>query len=178
MSSRGNGWKIVLPIPLALLALLLTSHPSFAQAVAITQYNAKFLCGDAGPVVPRFALRPGIYATSLNIHNPNSVPVTLLKKAVLALPQGVTPQPPGEFQQEIIQSDFALGVDCLNIRALVPGGSSLPFFEGFVVIQIPSSSAPLDVVAVYTTSPHGVSAAPAGRGPSLEVVPILPTIPH
>ena len=58
------------------------------------EYAAKFLCGTVGPdpsAPPDVRVRPGTYATTINIHNPQlpDFPgVTFLKKVVISVPEG------------------------------------------------------------------------------------------
>jgi hypothetical protein len=74
---------------------LLLSTSAFAQVpvpVRVNEYSAKFLCGDAKEVI---AVRPGNYATSINIHNPQLFrTVMFAKKAVLSPREGDRPIPP------------------------------------------------------------------------------------
>ena len=56
----------------ATIVLLLGSASAFAQVAApvrFVEYSAKFLCGDAKDQSAA-AVRPGVYETSINIHNP------------------------------------------------------------------------------------------------------------
>jgi hypothetical protein len=81
----------------ATIVLLLGSASAFAQVpvpVRFVEYSAKFLCGDARDPTAA-AVRPGIYETSINIHNPElpgtQQPVTFVKKAVRAPREGEEP---------------------------------------------------------------------------------------
>jgi hypothetical protein len=124
-------------------------------------YAAKFVCGifrgaqthDEGPV------EPGSYTTTINVHNPNYCPITIVKKAVLLFstieeqkgPE--TPTPPYKTETVKLDPGWGLKIDCFDIRTVLlrqPSGDypKAPIFiEGFVVIESPE---PLDVVAVYT----------------------------
>jgi hypothetical protein len=167
---------------LVTIALLFGSIPAVAQVaapVSLVEYSAKFLCGVAEAKEPAgAAVRPGIYETSINIHNPQLplVPlpsVTFVKKAVLALREGEKPVPPSRFRRDELQADFAEQVDCKIIRSLLGPAGAAPFIEGFVVlIVLPSpltTPHELDVVGVYTVDTPQQSI-------SLEMVPIAPRV--
>jgi hypothetical protein len=149
----------------ASLALALSAGTAAAQSLPppYDSYAVKVSCGrttvDADVVV-------GIYATSVNIHNPQSqLAVQFNKKFVVALQEGVTPPGkvfslnPSSGALEVLQPDLAERVDCpLIVKVAAASGVTLPaHFEGFVVIQVPPQPAatapnfpPLDVVAKYT----------------------------
>jgi hypothetical protein len=164
---------------LATIVLLLGSTSAFAQAavpIRFVQYSAKFLCGDAKDP-SNTAVRPGIYETSINIHNPElpvpgSQPVIFVKKAVRSPREGEQHFPRPEFRRGSLEADFAEQVDCKIIRSLLgsPTGDA-PFIEGFVVLIVfPSplnTPHELDVVGVYTVDIPQQSI-------SLEIVPIAP----
>jgi hypothetical protein len=135
----------------------------------------------------REGVKPGNYATAINIHNPNifanQPPISFLKKAVLSSPEGVTPIPPSTLKRDMLNTDFAEELDCQTIRDLL-GAKAPPapaFIEGFVVIIVPPTPATtpptheLDVVGVYSSEPPPVTApVPQIHGIALEVVPIAP----
>lgn len=164
---------------LAAAVLVLASTSALAQVqIRFVEYSAKFLCGveeakdpGSGPV------RPGIYETTINIHNPqlpvNPLPsVTFVKKAVLSTPEGEKPVPPSRFRVDKVQADFAEQVDCKIIREMLGPAGAAPFIEGFVVLILPTRVNPvpqLDVVGVYTVDSPTQSI-------SLEMVPITPRI--
>lgn len=164
----------------ATIVLLLGPASAFAQApIRFVEYSAKFLCGVVEAKEPAgAAVRPGIYETSINIHNPQlpvtPLPsVTFVKKAVLALREGERPTPPSGFRRDVLQADFAEQVDCKVIRSILGPAGAAPFIEGFVVlIVIPSpvtTPHELDVIGVYTVDTPQQSI-------SLEIVPIAPRI--
>ncbi len=147
------------------------SPPAHAGVAGWISYAVKFVC-NAESLDDR--VLQGKYRTMINIHNPHNitetpllggvpVPVKFFKKAVLAIPQGEPPLPPSCHQEELLESDWALGVDCDNIKTLL-GLSGLPTtgdLEGFLVIEVPpfqgmeqTAPPPLDVVAVYTARPR------------------------
>jgi hypothetical protein len=160
--------------------VLLASLSSFAQVreIRLVEYSAKFLCGVSEATRPGGApVRPGVYETSINIHNPElraESNVTFVKKVVLALPEGEKPVPPSKFRVDRLQSDFAEHVDCRIIREMLGPAGTAPFIEGFVVlITIPSpltTPHELDVVGVYTVDTPGTPS----QSISLEMVPITP----
>ena len=161
----------------ATIVLLLGSASAFAQVpVRFVEYSAKFLCGDAKDPGAA-AVRPGIYETSINIHNPElpgtQQPVIFVKKAVRAPREGEEPFKFGRFRLDKLPADFAEQVDCKIIRSLLDPSALAPFIEGFVVLIVfPSpltTPHELDVVGVYTVdTPQG--------GISLEMVPIAPRV--
>lgn len=143
--------------------LFLISLPAVAQL----RYPVKFVCGVPVVEAEREAVKPGNYATAINVHNPSlQGEVRFRKKAVRALPQGVEQPPPSEFRVDLLQPNRALEIDCTNIRDLLGGPPPPEFIKGFVVLL---SDVELDVVAVYTAAPPG-----ATGGMSIDVETILP----
>jgi hypothetical protein len=164
----------------AVILLALGPASAFAQTqVRFVEYSAKFLCGVVEAQAPASAaVRPGIYETSINIHNPElplkPLPrVTFVKKVVLALPEGERPEPPSPFRRDVLQPDFAEQVDCKIIRGMLGPAGAAPFVEGFVIlIVLPAPLATpheLDVVGVYTVNT-------AQQSISLEMVPVAPRL--
>jgi hypothetical protein len=159
----------------ATMVLLLGSVSAFAQPVPvpviINEYSAKFLCGDAKEAA---GVRPGIYETSINIHNPalwfpppGPDPVSFGKKVVLSPREGEN-FPPWGRAGGTLPPDAADQVDCKLIRSIL-NNPPAPFIEGFLVLLVPPYPLPvpheLDVVGVYTVdTPQGSI--------SLEMVPI------
>jgi CARDB len=118
--------------------------------VVTFEYAAKFICGiQREPEGTRLAR--GLYATTINVHNPNDKRARFFKKLALTYPPGA--QKPGEVLRigfDVLAPDQALAVDCEDIqRRLFPNGFPAPYIEGFIVIESPVS---LDVTAVYTTA--------------------------
>jgi hypothetical protein len=156
-------------------------------------YAAKFVCGLSPastnlkpPQEPE--VKPGNYATIINIHNPWPTDVALLKKVVLAAPERFPntqiAQPSKRFPDRL-PSDHALSVDCseiVNLLTLSPVPIPGPFIEGFVVIDSffaappagTDPSADVDVVAVTTTAAsatgtvnsHDVTTVPGRKLPA------------
>jgi hypothetical protein len=140
------------------LVLALAAGGAAAQSLPppYNSYAAKFSCGTA--TVDADVVN-GTYATSVNIHNPQSrTAVFFFKKVVTAPQEGQGPAKivvlSGPANLEVLQPDQAQRVDCpLIVKALQLSGH----IEGFVVIQVPpqpsgTASPPpaLDVVAKYT----------------------------
>jgi len=144
-------------------------------------YAAKFVCGSsdvigAPPAEPD--VKPGNYATKINIHNPNAQSVRVYKKVALALPEGTTPITPTKRVRTTLGPDYAVSINCKRIVELLhkdyPTLSLPPFIEGFLVIDaVPITSATalseLDVVAVYTAAPLSTAGAAMGMVSSIQV---------
>lgn len=135
------------PVPVSIDPFFFHLTPPSAEAY---EYAVKLICGlqrDPG----HMRLTPGLYATTINIHNPNERQVRFFKKLALTFPPGR--QRPGKILRiahDVLGPDEALAVDCEDLqRRLFPNGLPGPYIEGFVIIQSPES---LDVTAVYTTA--------------------------
>lgn len=115
-------------------------------------YSAKFVCGPTardGDVVR------GMYASTINIQNPQLKPVTIIKQAIIALPErdfeagtvGAQSAP----RTETLGPGQAMGVDCKDIRLLF-GELELPrHIEGFLVASVPTATADvINVVGKYS----------------------------
>ena len=169
MISRGNA--------AAVMVLMLGGICPVALAqgrIQFAEYSSKFLCGVVEERGPGAApVGPGIYETSVNIHNAQIVPtnsVTFVKKVVLAPREGEDPSPPSKFRRDILKADFAEHVDCKVIRAMLGPAGGAAFVEGFVVlIVVPTTGfvpTELDVVGVYTVSNR------EGQNTDLEMLPV------
>ncbi|HEV3113385.1 MAG TPA: hypothetical protein VGY99_23105 [Candidatus Binataceae bacterium] len=130
-------------------------------------YSVKFLCGLQSvqsnqfkpPAEPQ--VKPGNYATSINVHNFHSSSACLAKKAAIAGPESadITGQV-SAFRGFKLGPDDAFEIDCSDIVSLFPAGVGLPpFIEGFVEIQ---SRSQLNVTAVYTTQTCNTSPTAGG----------------
>jgi hypothetical protein len=109
---------------LAMLPGLVLAYPqgAWANGKATEQsfvYSVKFLCGiqpqkvSAPPAEP--PVKPGNYATAINIHNfHQGVNAPFCKKAVLA-PQEPVAGKPGNFRNLLLPPDSAMEVDCSDI---------------------------------------------------------------
>ncbi len=120
-------------------------------------YSVKFVSGlqivpsTQFPPPHEPTVKPGNYATAINVHNYHLKPVTLRKKAVIARPESVSPRGPiSAIVGENLGPNQALTVDCNEIVKLFPAGTAPlpPFIDGFVEIVSPVQ---LSVAAVYTT---------------------------
>lgn len=128
-----------------------------AQTTTLYVYSVKFVCGLQIVSSVQFppphepTVKPGNYATAINVHNYHLKPVTLRKKAVIARPESVQPRGPiSPTVSENLGPNQALTVDCNEIAKLFPVGAAPlpPFIDGFVEIVSPVQ---LSVAAVYTT---------------------------
>jgi hypothetical protein len=153
-------------------------------------YAAKFVCGvfdpehisDREPGIEG-PVRPGSYATAINVHNPNPRRKIAIRKKALLLHEGsdprkpifprrpeevAEPRPPHELG---LPPDGGFEIDCPDIREVLlttpdrPGPKAPEFVKGMVVIETRPTD-PVDVVAVYTvdsvdqkTGEHSVSIA-------------------
>jgi hypothetical protein len=130
--------------------------------------------------VSREGIKPGNYATAINIHNPSlTETVTIFKRAVQAPPEMATPvllPPSSPLQTYKLSPGYAVEVDCADIVGLLGGTYSTPlsFFKGFVTIF---TREPLDVVGVYSAEPPTVTSTPLTiPGIALKTLTILPRI--
>jgi hypothetical protein len=130
-------------------------------------YAAKFVCGlepattHTLPAEP--PVKPGNYATVINLHNPWATSVTIQKKVALAAPETYPNtrliDPTRRFQ-DTLTSDHAMSIDCaeiVNLLALNGTPTAAPFIEGWVVVDSyfptgTATAAPLDVFEITTTS--------------------------
>jgi CARDB len=107
-------------------------------------------------------LAKGLYATAVNIHNPNDGAVEIDKKVALTFPP--KEERPGEIRpiaRHVLQSDEALEVDCDDLKEEVfPNGFPDAYIKGFVVIR---STESLDITAVYTTADIETTGTPQPR---------------
>jgi hypothetical protein len=144
---------IVLPVSLGLVFGLLFAVSAQAQIAApYTEYTAKFTCGKESPEETDDVVT-GVYATSINIHNPQAkVTVPFIKKIVVALREGTGFVPPKVFRA-FLRPDQADRVDCIFIAKAL--NLAAPYVEGVVVLEVPPVAGGqirpvLDVIAKYT----------------------------
>jgi len=143
------------------LAASLCSVPAASDALAqnpipapYVAYTAKFTCGaeskdESDDVVT------GVYATSINIHNPQAkVTVRFVKKIVPAPREPETAKP--IILTGVLRPDEADRVDCPFIRQKLAG----VYLEGVVVLEVRPVRLEttviqpvLDVIAKYTARP-------------------------
>lgn len=131
-------------------------------------YSVKFVCGTQ-PDCPCdcTSVRPGHYATEINIHNPSGREVKLRKRVVplvlAGAPVGREPATAGPKAEDkiVLPPHTATFDDCCRISELLLGAvSSTPLNIGFLEI---TASAEIIVTAVYTSS--GLES----DGPSIDV---------
>ena len=144
-------------------------------------YSVKFVCGFQGaPQLPgETTVKPGNYATEINIHNYNYREFLFKKKFLLLALDGQSPglEPrsvgPISVTNMILLPDFATMDDCNNLwTALNPGSpvppTPMPLMIGYLVVISPLD---LDIDAVYTASaPGDITAANGQTGISIDVV--------
>jgi hypothetical protein len=125
-------------------------HPECGKPVVreAFKYSAKVVCGTQEDP-NNLRLARGLYATAINILNPNSKTAKFSKKLSLTYPPEV--QEPGaiyNISRDSLKTDEALEVDCEDLkRTVFRNGLPAPYIKGFVVIKSDSS---LDVTGVYT----------------------------
>jgi hypothetical protein len=153
-------------VPLS--GLMLLAGAAQAQlAPPFIEWAAKFTCGQE--TQEKDDVVRGVYATSINIHNPQAkIPVEFIKKIVVANREDEKFVRP-KILKGVLRPDFADRVDCLFIdKALNIAPAT--YVEGYVVIEVRAGAdqAPplLDVTAKYTARPS------KGEVSTQSVVPI------
>ena len=162
---------LVLSCSLMLSAMIAGEANALGLPPPFLEYAAKFTCGRVPPAGGDTDAVVGVYATSINIHNPQAdATVEFFKKIVIAPEEGegqaqifvLTPN-----QLEALRPDLAEYVDCpliFKISKMQPGTR----IEGFVVLEIKTSQGQpqlsLDVVGTYSAR------ASTGEASSLDVV--------
>ena len=155
-------------------------NEQIAAGTYLWSYAAKFVCGYQSPFPPAGTtlvgepvVKPGNYATEINIHNPQYREVKLYKK-VLLLADARDPQLPRIVREPesvgpvvtdtlILKPDYATLDDCNRIYAWTTPTGGLPVFPpplltGYLVIL---SRTELDVDVVYTAvAPGATQTAP------------------
>jgi len=140
-------------------------------------FAAKFVCGEqpadqAGePIAGEPAVKPGNYATEINIHNPHYLgPIQIRYKGLLLVERGVpvarapsTAQPGTFTPLQALPDDGATMMDCNGIWNLLNPGTTpptpMPLTIGYLVIVSPAN---LDVVGVTTAAASNSNLEPAG----------------
>jgi len=140
-------------------------------------FAAKFVCGEqpadqAGqPIAGEPAVKPGNYATEINIHNPHYLgPIQIRHKALLLVDRGVpvgrapATAKPGAFSPLLaLPDDGATMIDCNGIWNLLNPGTTpptpMPLMIGYLVVVSPAN---LDVVDVTTATTANSNLEPAG----------------
>lgn len=109
-------------------------------------YSVKFICIPSVGPDKEGVFMPQNYSTVINVHNPSSHNLTLLKKAVIAQSEDEQRGLISKFHKDFLAVDQALSINCNDIFDLFNHTSS--FGDGFVVLL---SNEKLDVSSVYTT---------------------------
>ena len=136
-----------------------------ANGKYLWSYAAKFVCGQQAPLNQGAAgepvVKPGNYATDINIHNPNYRAAPLRKKFLVMVENGqaIAAEPQSTEPRRIITmtlgADMATMDDCNTLWKYIyptgiPGGR--PLTVGYLVILSPLD---LDVDVVYTAAAPG-----------------------
>ena len=151
-------------------AVASAANPKFAPV----QYSAPFVCGWLPPVPPQDDqhLKPGDYATAINIHNHTSVNVNGSWQMGLLYRDGGGVPPAIQFVDISVRNRRVLEIDCVEIwaRAGLPPGT---FFSGALFIGLDQQ---LPIAGIYTSQTHVDPALgpDAGAGLSIDVESILP----
>jgi len=163
-----------LPVACTLLFAAAIAVPAHAApAPPFLSYAAKFVCG---PQKTDADVVRGMYATDINIHNPQAkTTVRFFKKAVIP---GTKPADIKYFGDSLTP-DGVEQVQCADILKLLGGQITADqHIEGFVVLEVPpiaTATAPapveLDVVGKYTARPFDSDVQ------SLGIVRVPPTEP-
>ena len=145
-------------------------------------YSVKFICGVQNPSTTCTPVRPGAYATEINIHNfhppaPPSVPppVAIIQKRILLLvqnnnpvglePHTVTATP---FATINLPPDSATMDNCCNLGPnFAPNTLNIGFLELVSDVQV-------NVTAVYTATPLPSATGAAVTDISIDVQTITP----
>jgi hypothetical protein len=162
----------------AALAVIASPRPAAAQGIVFPtpsryywNYSVKFVCGVQPPLqtaagaqgLGEPVVKPGNYATEINIHNYNYREVPLRKKVILLVkdtqPIGREPESQGPiaFDKITLKPDWATMDDCNRLWQLLnPNAPALPaimpLMVGYLVIISPID---LDIDAVYTAEVPG-----------------------
>jgi len=110
----------------------------------IYQYAVKVIQGAIAEDSKIMPISPGMYFTSVNIHNPWRKNVKYFVKVAVSGANGET-GPITQFNDHILGPDATTEYDYAGFGTLLNGLP--PFLEGYFVIE---SSVQLDVVGVYT----------------------------
>jgi hypothetical protein len=155
-------------------------------ALAVLALLFTLVLTHTGPAKPRPAPHPqidilpltvGNYATAINVHNPSLTgnPVTLYKRAVIAVSEPAAAATPYPFVTYSLPAGSAVEIDCTDITTTLITDTPSGFVKGFVTIL---AVAPLDVVGVYTAEPEPftIESVNIVPGISLEMLNIVPHI--
>lgn len=154
-------WFLMIPIVALLLAVVSTSilnQPSAAASPAqqngYYSYSVKFVCGRQGSDDPQLAVvRPGVYATEINIYNYGAKEASIKKRAIPLVVNGqaIGREPNySRIQGEdsiVLPPETATMDDCYRITRIL-GMAPGTYVIGFLQLV---SDRDLDVTAVYTS---------------------------
>ncbi len=182
------GFIFVRPLTIANASMSPAGDQAAPDAPALTagyywSYAAKFVCGyqsptlaAGGPVAGEPVVKPGNYATEINIQNYNFKLVPLTKRIIVLVDGDVVqrePQSVGPSGSDTIelQEDFATLDDCNKLwltthpqTPVLP--TPMPLFIGYLVILSPLD---LNVNAVYTANAPGL----VGQVPTSDSIDVL-----
>lgn len=140
------------------------------------QYAVKFVCGKFVAPTPdptgengqlaEGPVKPGNYATAVNIHNPWFRDVFFAKKAVLSLREPDQGKP-SQFHRMVLKQDGATEIDCPEIRKILGLNTPEQFIKGYFVVY---STQELDVDPVYTAQSLDVAGNLSGMSIDVEHV--------
>lgn len=164
---------IVIALSLLVLSVALLTHSTLTRPAAASpsmqseglySYSVKFVCGKNSPDGEEPGIvRPGMYATEINIHNPQSETADIRKHFIILVEDGRAIGREPE-QQKLRGSDWialrpgnATMDDCRRIREIA-GVDTSSLTIGFVELVSPIE---LSVDAVYTTSDFDNRFAPS-----------------
>ena len=156
LSVRQRVFVMSLGILLVIVVGILLQDRVFASPVAQPaprySYSAKFVCGVQDDSAEDAIVRPGVYATEINIHNYQQQQTAELRKRVFLLVENndaIGREPdlvsPSAFDAIVLPPNTATMDDCRRIFELTGAGPDL--LVGYLEIVSPVE---LSVNAVYT----------------------------
>jgi hypothetical protein len=173
------GFIFTRPFTIARASVSTLGDQAAPAAPAVTgtyywSYAAKFVCGYQSPltsgglIIPgEPVVKPGNYATEINIQNPNFKIVPLIKRVIVLVEGDVVHREPGFVGPSgsdvlELQGNFSTLDDCnklwLNTHpqtGVLP--TPMPLFIGYLVILTPLD---INVNAVFTTNAPGITGNP------------------
>jgi len=184
------GFIFARPLTIANASASLSNNQAAPNAPTVTgtymwSFAAKFVCGyqpptlSGGGTIPgEPVVKPGNYATEINIQNPNFKLVPLMKRIIVLVDDTTVirePQYAGPTGSDAIelQPDFATLDDCNKLWLTThPQITALPvpmkLFIGYLIILSPLD---LNVNAVYTANAPG-TAGSTPTSASIDVQPV------
>jgi hypothetical protein len=183
------GFIFIRPLTIANASVSSSADQTAPNSPAVTgtylwSFAAKFVCGyqsptvaTGGPVSGEPVVKPGNYATDINIQNPNFKLVPLIKRVIVLVDGNVVKREPtqvGPSGSDAIelQGDFSTLDDCnklyLNTHQVPVVPTPMPLFIGYLVILSPLD---LNVNVVYTSNAPGVAGSQP-TGSSIDVLTV------